>query len=172
MQIRRPTPALTAVGIICILLFFRLSTQQDLNERTGRRYSVAVKLVYDGDTFETTTGQKVRLLGIDAPEVAHYGKPADPFGDESGVWLSQQLLNQTVTVEEGVETIDRYGRTLGWIYAEDGCLINETSLATGNAKLLARFGLPLHLEGRLRTAEATARQQKLGLWATGTEAQF
>ena len=164
MQIRQPTPAMTVAAAIILLLILRLTTQHEVAHQTGRRYSVVVKTVYDGDTFETNAGQKVRLLGIDAPEVAHHGKTADPFGNESGTWLATLVQNQTVTVEEGVEPIDRYGRTLGWIYTQDGRLINEISLSTGNAKLLARFGLPLHLEGRLRAAEAEAKRQKRGLW--------
>ena len=165
MQIRRPTPAMTTVGIIAVLLYFRVTANEDTLPRTGRRYSVLVARVYDGDTFETSTGQRVRLLGIDAPEVAHQDTPGEPFGEESGAWLSTQVLQKTVLLEEGVEPVDRYGRTLAWVYQMDGTLVNELALATGQAKLLGRFGLPQHLEPKLRNAESEAKLQLRGLWA-------
>ena len=156
---------MTAVGIVAVLLYFRVTANEDTLPRTGRRYSVLVARVYDGDTFETSTGQRVRLLGIDAPEVAHQDSPGEPYGDESGAWLTAQVLRQTVTLEEGVEPIDRYGRTLAWVYQKDGTLVNERALEAGQAKLLGRFGLPQHLEPQLRRAESEAKSQRLGLWA-------
>ena len=72
---------------------------------------------------------------------------------------------QTVTLHLGVEATDRYGRTLAWVYTRNGVLINQLALSTGQAKLLDRFGLPLDLEPDLRRSAATARVQRLGLWA-------
>ncbi|MCR9201878.1 MAG: thermonuclease family protein [Planctomycetaceae bacterium] len=162
VRIRQPTPLMVTVFVCLALLSFR--QQKPLSVEGGRRYSVRVRRVFDGDTFETVTGQRVRLLGIDAPEVAHGPKPAEPYSQESTEWLQQLIDGSIVTIEEGVVATDRYGRTLAWVYLTDGRLISELALATGNARLLSRFGLPLELEKRFRQAQASARQQCLGMW--------
>ena len=166
MQIRYPTPAATAVAVICVLLIFRAAPEQSSVELRADRYSVVVQRVYDGDNFETAKGQKIRLLGIDAPEVAHFDQAAEPYGDQSSEWLSSRILHRTVFIEEGITPLDRYGRTLAWVYLDDESLVNELLLNTGNARLLTRFGLPVNLEPRLRAAEGIARDGRLGLWAS------
>lgn len=153
-----------ALAAIAVLIAIRLSVP-DWKLSSGRRYRVSVVKVFDGDTFETATGQRIRLLGVDSPEVQHGDKPGQEHGEEARVWLDSTCQGKTVTVQEGAEPIDRYGRTLAWVYLEDGRLLNEDILATGHAKLMARFGLPLELEERLRKAQADARLAKVGLWA-------
>ncbi|MEQ9406630.1 MAG: thermonuclease family protein [Fuerstiella sp.] len=164
-RLRRPTPALLTLLVVISLLLYRLTDPPALDHAVHRNSREAVvAIVFDGDTFDTDRGERVRLLGIDAPEVAHHGKPGEPYGAESGEWLRQQLLGRTVRLQIGVEPTDRYGRTLAWVY-HDGRLVNQELLATGNARLLSRFGLPPDLEPALRQAEATARLKKIGLWA-------
>lgn len=164
MQLREPTPAMYATAVVLALLAWKL-TRPPTPPQTGRRYQVLVRYVYDGDTFETSTGVRVRLLGIDSPEVARDESPAEFYADESTIWLRQLVEGKRVIMEEGVEAYDRYGRTLAWIWLDDGRLVSELALQTGNAELLDRFGLPLHLESRLRQAEQSARDARLGMWA-------
>jgi micrococcal nuclease len=167
-RIRQPTPGHVAFAVIAALLLYRyaVSTSDERHGKQRREETVTVTWVLDGDTFETDAGERVRLLGIDAPEVAHHGQQEEPFGDESTAWLRQQISGRVVTLHLGVEETDRYGRTLAWVYSADGTLINQLALSTGQAKLLDRFGLPLDLEPGLRKAAATARLQRVGLWAT------
>ncbi len=167
-RIRTPTPGQIAFAVIAALLVYRyaVSTSDGPSGSHRRQKNVFVAYVVDGDTFRTDTGERVRLLGIDAPELAHHGQQKEPYGDESTTWLKQQISGRTVTLHMGVEETDRYGRTLAWVYTTDGTLINQLALATGQAKLLDRFGLPLDLEPRLRKAAASARIQRTGLWAT------
>ncbi len=168
-QIRQPTPGHIAFAVIAALLLYRffVYTPGESVGKQRREKSVTVGYVLDGDTFETDTGERVRLLGIDAPEVAHHDQVEEPYGDESTAWLRRQIDGQTVTLHLGVEATDRYGRTLAWVYTRNGVLINQLALSTGQAKLLDRFGLPLDLEPGLRKAAAQARLQRIGLWAVG-----
>jgi micrococcal nuclease len=165
-RIRQPTPGQIACAVVAAVLMYRYVTQGERTGKQRREKSVAVAWVLDGGTFETAAGERVRLLGIDAPEVAHHDQQEEPYGDESTEWLRQQIGGQTVTLHLGVEETDRYGRTLAWIYTADGTLINRLALSTGQAKLLDRFGLPLDLEPGLRESAATARMQRIGLWAS------
>lgn len=148
--------------VVCRVLgvFSNQPVRETLKDR-----EVLVTYVVDGDTIEATDGERIRLLGIDAPEVAHHEVAGEPFGEESTLWLRHRIDGKTVTLRFGPELTDRYGRTLAWIYAgPDAVLINEEALRTGNAVLLDRFGLPIELESRLRAAAAEAKSNKLGLW--------
>ncbi|HIK92333.1 MAG TPA: hypothetical protein EYG03_10180 [Planctomycetes bacterium] len=166
-RIRQPTPGHVAFAVIAALLVYRyaVSISGEPYGKQRREKDVTVAWVLDGDTFETDSGERVRLLGIDAPEVAHHDQEEEPFGDESTAWLRQQISGGVVTLRMGAEETDRYGRTLAWVYTADGTLINQLALSTGQAKLLDRFGLPLDLEPGLRKAAAEARLQRIGLWA-------
>lgn len=164
-RIRQPTPGQIACAVVAAVLMYRYVTQGEHTGQQRLEKSVTVAWVLDGDTFQTEAGERVRLLGIDAPEVAHHDQQAEPYGDKSTEWLRQQIGGRTVTLHLGVEETDRYGRTLAWVYTEDGTLINRLALSTGQAKLLDRFGLPLDLEPALRKSAATARIQRVGLWA-------
>lgn len=164
IRIRRPTPGFCLLVLIALGIGFRLSTEGGKPAPLYPRYSVDVAFVIDGDTFETADGARVRLLGIDSPEVAHHDKPGEPWGEESAKWLKEQIENRTVILEESTVQKDRYGRLLGWIYLQDGTLINERCLAEGHAELLDRFGLPAAYEARLRAAASKGKSQQRGMW--------
>ncbi len=165
-HLRRPTPGMMALCIIVVLSAFRLAGRSDVKNAavTNEQRTVTVKAVLDGDTFVTTTGERIRLLGIDAPEVAHHDTVLEPFGTESTNWLAARILNTNVQLCVGIEGTDRYGRTLAWVYTTDGAFINREALSGGYAELLDGFGLPLQLEASLRQAAAEAQVAGRGLW--------
>lgn len=66
--------------------------------------------VIDGDTFELTNGQKVRLLGIDAPEKGQY------YYEEAGNRLEQLVKGKEVFLEKDASNRDNYGRLLRYVY--------------------------------------------------------
>ena len=79
-----------------------------------------VKKVIDGDTFETETGEKVRLIGINAPEIL------DIFGNEAKQYLSDLIENKTVDLQTDnfSNDRDRYQRLLRYVIY-DGVDINN-----------------------------------------------
>lgn len=127
-----------------------------------------VTYVFDGDTIEAQVGDqrvRVRLLGINAPEIDHekYGKSGEPFGDEARDALQQLLDGETIALEYDERRFDQYGRTLAYVW-KDGELINETMVALGLAKVL--FYRPnTKYEARIGKAERRAQSAKIGLWA-------
>ncbi len=126
---------------------------------------VTVKRVSDGDTFVSEEDNKrVRLIGVNAPELEREDHEEEFYAKEATEWLRDRIDGRRVTLRFGPDEEDQYGRILAWVYAEDGVLINQEILELGNARLLARFGLPPDLEPGLRAAEAAARAQKLGIW--------
>jgi endonuclease YncB( thermonuclease family) len=121
-----------------------------------------VVAVTDGDTIKVlrpdNTQEKIRLLGIDAPE-----KKQD-FGQKSKEALIQKIAGQTVTVE--YKHRDRYGRLLGKIL-KDGRDINLSQIQDGLAwhyKQYAKDQGPVDAAA-YAAAEEGARGKKFGLWA-------
>ena len=119
---------------------------------TGRVVRVA-----DGDTISVldrnNTQFKIRLHGIDTPERdQRYGKKA---------WDSLAGMIAGKTVGVVVLGKDSYGRTDGTIYLEENN-INLAMVAGGHAWWYRYYAPNEHL---LQAAEASAREQRLGLWA-------
>ena len=84
----------------------RHADQKPAPER-GRTYYVA--RVVDGDTLELGNGEKVRLVGIDTPEVGECGY------QEASDALSRMVLGRQVRLTVSDENRDRYGRLLRYV---------------------------------------------------------
>ncbi len=160
------TPATVAMLIFAVLVILRIAVfRPELSTDGKPREKAVVKYVIDGDTFDLDNGQRVRMLGIDAPEAGFGGKSPEPFSGEATDWLRDRITGREILLRIDHPKTDRYGRTLAWVFEPDGTLVNQQMLLTGHAKLLAYFGLPADLEPALRQAESEARVRKLGVWA-------
>src|SRR5215207_4425687 len=100
-----------------------------------------VEHVVDGDTIDVRIGdrlERVRLLGIDTPEVYVDRGPPDCFGPEASAFTKTLLPGGTaVRLERDVVGRDDYGRLLAYVYlAADGSLVNETIVRQGFARPL------------------------------------
>lgn len=144
------------------VLITRLLSDSPKSQQSAVR-NTRVSRIIDGDTVETDSGERLRLLGIDAPELATEGRPGQPHAVESTAWLSRKLLHRTIRIEVPFNSRGRYGRTLTCLFLESE-LINQTALETGHARLVDDHVLPANLEQRLRAAEARARINRLGVW--------
>ncbi len=164
---RRPMqPATMAMLIFVVLAVLRIVVFRPDPTSDGKpRTKAVVKYVIDGDTFDLSDGQRVRMLGIDAPEAGFHGERPEPFSEESTAWLRDRIQGREILLRIDHPKTDRYGRTLAWVFDKDGTLVNQQMLLAGRVKLLADFGLPADLEPALRQAESEARIRKLGLWA-------
>lgn len=146
---------------------------------------VRVGCIVDGDTFDIDgcgdPAERVRLLGLDAPEVEKNGEPAECWGDEAEVELRRLIDGRQLTLTFDQDCLGIFGRTLAYAYlspnevdvepdevsnADDAVLINELMLARGNARLIPaeQFGT-LRLQAQLEQAETQARARQLGLYA-------
>jgi micrococcal nuclease len=117
-----------------------------------------VARVSDGDTFYCRDGRKVRLIGVDAPELAQ----GDP-GRQARAALARLLPEgRAVRLEEDAAPRDRYGRTLAHVWS-DGRLVNEALVRGGWAVL---YTVPPNVKyaDRLERAQKAARAGRAGLW--------
>lgn len=155
------------------------SDTQQYNNKVFR-----VSRVVDGDTvYLDAHGQtiKVRLLGIDAPEL--HLQPADAENNETSAgqpaywavkaseYLRNRALDKQVTVVlEPLDQRDRYGRLLAYLYLNESEMLNLEMIQQGQAYADRRFK---HSYQRVfEQAETQAQRQKLGLWAKVQETQM
>lgn len=131
----------------------------------GTVFAARVKYVIDGDTFILEDNQKIRMIGINAPEVDHpkYRKKGQRFGKESKVYLRKRIQGKDVKLKKGLEGYDRYGRRLAYVYLPDGTFVNREMVLLGYAETFRRFPFE-HKEEFLRL-ERDAQTRKLGLWS-------
>jgi micrococcal nuclease len=119
----------------------------------------------DGDTLWLSGIGKVRLIGVDTPEV--YGE-VECYGREASAFVRRLLpVGARVRYSLGVEERDRYGRALAYVYTGDGRLLNLLLVQRGFAQPLTippndRFA------ARFVAAARRARARRVGLWAPGT----
>lgn len=125
---------------------------------------VTVRQVTDGDSLRLTDGRKVRLIGINAPELGRDGKADEPLAAPARDRLKALIGDQTVTLETGPDRFDRYGRLLAYVKLPNGKSAGESLLQQGLASVIAIAPNLAHL-GQYRRAEAIARQQRIGIWA-------
>ena len=147
------------------LLFILLTTPSILFAGQFR-----VVRVYDGDTL-TATGHdieiKVRLVGIDAPELKRgKHKPGQPFGQKAKRFLVAMVLNKQVFIK-GYGT-GRNNRILGVVYVGRKN-VNLELIEAGLAEVYRGrpprgFDLSPYL-----TAEAQAKSQRRGMWSQGAK---
>lgn len=110
----------------------------------------------------------VRIAGVDAPEMAHFGRPEQPHSKEALEWLKSFILQKRVRVYPYRR--DQYDRVVctvvrrRWlVWKQDvGLTMLKRGLATVyEAKFGSEFG---GSEDAYREAEAKAKAKKVGMW--------
>ncbi|KAL8798710.1 MAG: hypothetical protein Q9223_007864 [Gallowayella weberi] len=110
----------------------------------------------------------IRIAGVDAPEMAHFGRPAQPFSQEAFDFLTSYITHRRVRAY--VYRRDQYDRAVATVYVRKWGWRRDVGLemlkagwaAVYEAKSGMEFG---GLEKRYRRAEAWAKLQKRGMWA-------
>lgn len=128
----------------------------------GHSKEYTVSKVIDGDTIVLDTGETVRYLGIDAPELdKQKGGPA--FYAKEAVKMNKQLvLLKKVQLEFDVEKKDAYGRLLAYVFVKD-VFVNGELVKRGCA--LAMVKPPnVKYKDRLVEYQNEAMAKEIGLW--------
>lgn len=136
----------------------------------GDRYAgegrVLVTDVVDGDTIHVQTPEgrtTVRLKCIDTPETVHPRKPVQPYGPEASEFTKKSLTRKWVHLEfDSRDRIDRYGRTLAYVFLGEGTFFNEELVRLGLARTTQ---YPCRYRHDVEVAEAEARRAGRGLWS-------
>ena len=130
-----------------------------------RSLLATVERVADGDTLiatsENSTRLRIRLLGIDAPEIPHRGKPGQTYGVEARHHLLRLVLNRVVRIE--LFGSDAYRRLLAVIW-HDGVNVNVEMVRGGFAEVYRGARCQAYCRD-LADAERRAQGERAGIWA-------
>ena len=126
-----------------------------------------VQRVIDGDTVQLADGQMVRYIGIDAPEARRkvddrWVEDPEPFAHEATEANRRLVEGRRVRLEYDVQTHDRYGRLLSYVYVGNA-MANEELVKRGFAQPLT---IPPNVKyaERFRQLTEEARREGRGLW--------
>jgi len=125
-----------------------------------------VSYVYDGDTVRLDNGERIRVVGIDAPELGRDGQPPEPYAVESRDALRALLARSKnhVILQYGNERRDRHGRLLAYLFLPDGTNVQRVLLEQG---LVMQVHVAPNTEFAdcLAPIEQTARLARVGIWS-------
>ncbi len=139
-----------ALFITLLIVVVAFGNYLFFSEKANSREKVVIVRVIDGDTLETDTGMTIRLLNVNTPEKkeAYYAEAKS---------FTEQLINRSVEIE--IAGTEKYGRTLGRIYAP--YYFNLALVENGFAHTL------LVSDEETKTfakAEENARLKEKGIW--------
>jgi micrococcal nuclease len=117
--------------------------------------------VFDGDTIQLDDGRKIRLIGVDAPEVESPYRKAEHWGEQSKAYLASFILNKRISITLGDPPLDKFNRTLAYIYLGD-ILVNGRIIRDGWASAYRVFYHPWR--DLFLIYEREARSKGLGMW--------
>lgn len=123
--------------------------------------------VVDGDTFVCDISNKqttVRLIGVDAPESVNIDKSKNtPEGKEVSKYLENLIADKTVYLEYDISTSDRYGRTLAYVYLENGQMLQDILLKEGLVRLMTVQPNSKYAD-HFNRIETIAKKNETGYW--------
>jgi len=123
-----------------------------------------VRHVFDGDTLELSDGRRVRLLGINTPELGHDDGPSEPFAEPARTFLESIAAPGTrVRLRLDSEREDRYGRLLAHVFLPSGVNVQAELLTAGLAMTLVVPPNEWNHDCYARLEQA-ARADDRGIW--------
>jgi len=146
-----------------------------------------VKRVIDGDTLQLDNNERLRLIGVDTPEVHESGKlyrdayrshrdieTIQFLGKKSSAFTKKMALGKRVLLKydktnNPIKHRDKYGRLLVYAFLEDGTFLNAEIIRQGYGNVYTNLYFS-HLD-EFRQYEKEAREHKRGLWADASMPQ-
>jgi micrococcal nuclease len=145
----------------------------------GKTYNytdIVVKRAVDGDTLVLESGERVRLIGIDTPELHESNKlyrdsqrtgqdirTIKELGRRAYEFTKNLVEGKRVSLEFDVEKHDKYGRLLAYVYLKDGIFVNAEIVRQGYASLMT-YPPNVKYADLLVKLYRQARENKRGLW--------
>jgi micrococcal nuclease len=142
----------------------------------GNYDNVLVVRAVDGDTLKLANNERVRLIGIDTPEMheseklyrdsrksGQDAKTIQALGRRSYAFTKSLVEGKTVRLEFDVEKRDKYKRLLAYVYLPDGTFVNAEIVKQGYASLMT-YPPNVKYADEFRRLYQQAREQRSGLW--------
>ena len=123
--------------------------------------------IVDGDTIHVRIAdrvEKVRYIGVNTPEVHHPTKGEQPGGREAATVNGELVKGRAVRLELDVQSRDRYGRLLAYVWVDD-VMVNAELVRRGYAQVMT---VPpnVRYQSLFLRLQREARAAGRGLWAT------
>jgi micrococcal nuclease len=123
--------------------------------------------VIDGDTIDVNIDgktQRIRLIGIDAPETSTSKNSC--FGIQASQYAASVLNGKRVNLvpDSTQDDKDKYGRLLRYVYLEDGTFFNKLMVENGFAREYT-YQKPYQYQSELINSQNNAIENKVGLWS-------
>ncbi len=152
---------------LIVLVALAFLAERGLRERAPQPVSGegwwVVERVIDDDTLELDGGERVRLIGVDTPELRDPRELARSYAHLAKEVVRQACEGQRVRLAYDQQLRDRYGRTLAYVYLADGTFLNAELIRQGYGFAYTRF--PFAYQEEFRRLEQEAREAQRGLWA-------
>ena len=184
-SIAKDPVVVTGVALIGVILFlfsqnhkggFPVAGNNMQAPLVGNYDNVLVVRAVDGDTLKLANNERVRLIGIDTPEMHESEKlyrdsrksgqdvkTIQALGKRSYAFTRSLVEGKTVRLEFDVEKRDKYKRLLAYVYLPDGTFVNAEIVKQGYASLMTYPPNVKHAD-EFRALYQQAREQRLGLW--------
>lgn len=141
-------------------------TSQESPPAAFAPHDAVVERVVDGDTLVLAGGDRVRVLGIDTPEAARDGRPAECGADDATAAARRLVEGRPVRLQADPGQADRddFDRLLRYVETLEGEDLGLALLEAGHARVFAPRG-DVARQSSLERAEARARDRGLGAWS-------
>lgn len=156
--------------LIVLIVAFYLIQYQVEKIPTNSDYEIrTVVYVIDGDTVITDDNKKIRLIGINTPEISS----GEEMSYDAKELAEEILLNKTVYLEKDKETVDKYNRELRYIWLEKPSEISYDSILNYNfsAIMLDRGMAKVYTikpndkyKSYFQKIQNKAKKDKVGMW--------
>lgn len=157
----RALPREGGLGLVILALLAWLPS--GCGQREGPPRQAQVVRVVSGDSAVLAGGARVRLAGVDAPEMERDGRPAQFLAHRARDYLAELVLGKTVRLEYERERYGLYGRLLAYLSLPDGVMANAALVRQGLARVHLHPPNVRHRE-TLVTAQQEAMAAGCGLW--------
>lgn len=163
-RILQKAPWATALGAFLFACLGGCSPQADADcVLGGQSIEAQVRHVSDGDSLVLSDGRRVRLIGVNTPELARSGRPAQPLAEEALRFTRQFLGDGEIEMIYDKDRRDRYGRILAHVYNRDGDSLEAALLSAGFGFQVA-IAPNIALAECLSSREEAARAAGRGVW--------
>ena len=165
MDLERRLPFVILLSIVLTLFFFyhHLAVAAGNIKVSPESYH-KVTFVYDGDTVLLDSGEKVRLLGINCPEMDHGGGDSEFMAAAARHFTRERVKGTRVWLEHDSEKHDQYGRLLAYVFLEHGDMLNALLVREGLAHVIFNSKNRKHRD-LLLDSQRKAMTAKHGIWS-------
>ncbi len=150
------------VILVALIISYIYPTSLNKNEN-----NYFVSKVIDGDTIELNSGQRLRYIGIDSPEINYKGE-SECFAQEAKEFNKKLVEKKGIKIEKDVSEKDKFGRLLRYVFIDgvstsSAILVNEYLVRQGYA-IVSTYPPDVKYIGDLLLAQQEARENSRGFW--------